>query len=62
MIWEVVDHKKGENPSITFKYHCRDGEEGTVFYISIFFLGTVCIGNFKVYTAMTKQDTQEMFL
>lgn len=29
VLWEVVDYKKGENPSITFKYHCRDGEEGT---------------------------------
>lgn len=28
VIWEVVDHKKGENPSITFRYLCRDGEEG----------------------------------
>uniref|UniRef100_A0A2P2KSI2 Uncharacterized protein MANES_14G171800 n=1 Tax=Rhizophora mucronata TaxID=61149 RepID=A0A2P2KSI2_RHIMU len=28
MIWEVVEHKKGEKPSITFKYHSHDGEEG----------------------------------
>lgn len=28
VIWEVADYKKGENPSITFKYHSRDGEEG----------------------------------
>ncbi|EEF31898.1 galactose mutarotase [Ricinus communis] len=28
MIWEVADYKKGENPSITFKYHSHDGEEG----------------------------------
>ncbi|XP_021292294.1 aldose 1-epimerase [Herrania umbratica] len=27
-IWEVVEYKKGENPSITFKYHSADGEEG----------------------------------
>uniref|UniRef100_A0A803P7L7 Aldose 1-epimerase n=1 Tax=Cannabis sativa TaxID=3483 RepID=A0A803P7L7_CANSA len=27
-IWEVVEHEKGENPHITFKYHSRDGEEG----------------------------------
>ncbi|KAK1316695.1 hypothetical protein QJS10_CPA05g01437 [Acorus calamus] len=28
VIWDVVEHKTGENPSITFKYFCRDGEEG----------------------------------
>lgn len=28
VIWEVVDQKQGENPSITFKYHSRDGDEG----------------------------------
>ncbi|XP_074316174.1 uncharacterized protein LOC141652551 [Silene latifolia] len=27
-IWEVVEHKQGDTPSITFKYHSRDGEEG----------------------------------
>ncbi|XP_027924527.1 aldose 1-epimerase isoform X2 [Vigna unguiculata] len=27
-VWEVVEHKKGETPSITFKYHSQDGEEG----------------------------------
>ncbi len=29
-VWEVTEHKKGENPSITFKYHSSDGEEGTL--------------------------------
>ncbi|KAI6683517.1 hypothetical protein NL676_029430 [Syzygium grande] len=28
VIWEVADYKKGENPSITFKYLSHDGEEG----------------------------------
>ncbi|XP_042496437.1 galactose mutarotase-like [Macadamia integrifolia] len=28
VVWDVVDHKDGENPSITFKYHSHDGEEG----------------------------------
>ncbi|KAL6001663.1 hypothetical protein ACLOJK_007403 [Asimina triloba] len=28
VIWEVVERKDGETPSITFKYHSRDGEEG----------------------------------
>ncbi|KAI3746024.1 hypothetical protein L6452_08439 [Arctium lappa] len=28
VVWEVVEHKQGDNPSITFKYHARDGEEG----------------------------------
>ncbi|KAK3001093.1 hypothetical protein RJ639_020744 [Escallonia herrerae] len=28
VIWDVAEHKQGETPSITFKYHCRDGEEG----------------------------------
>ncbi|XP_058108079.1 uncharacterized protein LOC131251412 [Magnolia sinica] len=28
VIWEVVERKDGEMPSITFKYHSRDGEEG----------------------------------
>ncbi|KAL3512170.1 hypothetical protein ACH5RR_024887 [Cinchona calisaya] len=28
VVWEVTEHKQGENPSITFKYHSRDGEEG----------------------------------
>jgi len=35
-VWEVVEHKKGETPSITFKYHSQDGEEGSV--CSLFFL------------------------
>ncbi|CAN6714444.1 unnamed protein product [Malus baccata var. baccata] len=26
-IWEVAELKKGDNPSITFKYHSHDGEE-----------------------------------
>ncbi|KAK4436892.1 Aldose 1-epimerase [Sesamum alatum] len=28
VIWEVAEHKQGDNPSITFKYRSRDGEEG----------------------------------
>ncbi|KAI3724284.1 hypothetical protein L2E82_36056 [Cichorium intybus] len=28
VVWEVVEHKQDNNPSITFKYHSRDGEEG----------------------------------
>lgn len=28
VVWEVAEYKKGENPSITFKYRSRDGEEG----------------------------------
>ncbi|KAI8019951.1 Aldose 1-epimerase [Camellia lanceoleosa] len=28
VVWDVVEHKQGENPSITFKYHSHDGEEG----------------------------------
>ncbi|XP_076932317.1 uncharacterized protein LOC143597809 [Bidens hawaiensis] len=28
VVWEVAEHKQGDNPSITFKYHARDGEEG----------------------------------
>lgn len=28
VIWEVAEHKQGDNPSITFKYLSRDGEEG----------------------------------
>ncbi|XP_054787256.1 uncharacterized protein LOC129293361 isoform X1 [Prosopis cineraria] len=27
-VWEVIEYKKGETPSITFKYHSKDGEEG----------------------------------
>jgi len=27
-LWEVAEYKKGENPSVTFKYHSCDGEEG----------------------------------
>lgn len=30
-VWAVVDRKEGETPSITFKYHSADGEEGTVY-------------------------------
>jgi aldose 1-epimerase len=29
-IWEVAEYNKGGNPSITFKYYSKDGEEGTV--------------------------------
>eukprot|EP00262_Sarcandra_glabra_P010415 TRINITY_DN25698_c0_g1_i1.p1 TRINITY_DN25698_c0_g1~~TRINITY_DN25698_c0_g1_i1.p1 ORF type:complete len:340 (-),score=45.39 TRINITY_DN25698_c0_g1_i1:332-1351(-) len=28
VLWEVVEQKDGENPSITFKYQSHDGEEG----------------------------------
>lgn len=28
VVWEVAEHKQGETPSITFKYHSCDGEEG----------------------------------
>ncbi|KAL7139513.1 hypothetical protein ABFS83_09G057300 [Erythranthe nasuta] len=28
VIWEVAEYNQGDNPSITFKYHSRDGEEG----------------------------------
>lgn len=28
VVWEVVEHKQGDTPSITFKYHAVDGEEG----------------------------------
>ncbi|KAI3935480.1 hypothetical protein MKW98_027620 [Papaver atlanticum] len=28
VVWDVVEHNDGENPSITFKYHSHDGEEG----------------------------------
>ncbi|WVZ59692.1 hypothetical protein U9M48_009802 [Paspalum notatum var. saurae] len=27
-IWKVAEYNKGDNPSITFKYHSKDGEEG----------------------------------
>lgn len=27
-IWEVAEYNKGDNPSITFKYYSKDGEEG----------------------------------
>lgn len=30
VIWKVAEHKNGENPSITFKYHSHDGEEGSL--------------------------------
>ncbi|KAL7114603.1 hypothetical protein ACP275_04G131100 [Erythranthe tilingii] len=28
VIWEVAEYKQGDTPSITFKYHSHDGEEG----------------------------------
>ncbi|CAI0409690.1 unnamed protein product [Linum tenue] len=28
MVWEVAQQTQGQTPSITFKYHSRDGEEG----------------------------------
>lgn len=28
VLWEVVEHKTTQNPSITFKYHSKDREEG----------------------------------
>ncbi|KAL6494935.1 hypothetical protein OROGR_030854 [Orobanche gracilis] len=28
VIWEVAEYKQGDTPSITFKYHSLDGEEG----------------------------------
>jgi hypothetical protein len=38
-LWEVAEYKKGENPSITFKYHSCDGEEGIYNTLS---LSVVC--------------------
>ena len=32
-VWEIVEHKKGETPSITFKCHSHDGEEGSVYSV-----------------------------
>jgi hypothetical protein len=34
-LWEVAEYKKGENPSITFKYHSCDGEEGISLSLSL---------------------------
>lgn len=34
-VWEVIEYKKGETPSITFKYESHDGEEGSVFFLSV---------------------------
>ncbi|KAJ0983120.1 hypothetical protein J5N97_011375 [Dioscorea zingiberensis] len=28
VLWQVTEHKTGQIPSITFKYHSKDGEEG----------------------------------
>ena len=28
VVWDMVEYKNGEIPSITFKYHSKDGEEG----------------------------------
>nr|CAD1841046.1 unnamed protein product [Ananas comosus var. bracteatus] len=28
VLWDVAEYKPGKNPSITFKYHSKDGEEG----------------------------------
>ncbi|KAJ4807115.1 Aldose 1-epimerase [Rhynchospora pubera] len=35
VLWEVAEHSKGEIPSITFKYHSKDGEEGYPGNVSI---------------------------
>ncbi|THG18685.1 hypothetical protein TEA_022494 [Camellia sinensis var. sinensis] len=35
VVWDVVEHKQGENPSIAFKYHSHDGEEGTSLSLSL---------------------------
>jgi galactose mutarotase-like enzyme len=32
-VWEVTEYKKGETPSITFKYESHDGEEGSVYFL-----------------------------
>lgn len=34
-VWEVTEYRKDENPSITFKYHSCDGEEGTTLSLSL---------------------------
>jgi hypothetical protein len=42
VLWEVAEHNKGEKPSITFKYHSKDGEEGKkLYYISV--LSICCV-------------------
>jgi aldose 1-epimerase len=28
VVWDVIEHKDGEFPSITFQHHSKDGEEG----------------------------------
>ncbi|WCJ33548.1 Galactose mutarotase-like superfamily protein [Euphorbia peplus] len=36
VIWDVVEQKKGDNPSITFKYQSHDGEEAVDIYYLLF--------------------------
>jgi hypothetical protein len=30
VVWDIVERKDGECPSITFQYDSKDGEEGNV--------------------------------
>lgn len=34
VVWDVVEQKDGEQPSITFKYESHDGEEGQLIFCS----------------------------
>ncbi|KAF8398976.1 hypothetical protein HHK36_014841 [Tetracentron sinense] len=45
VVWEVAERKDGENPSITFKYHSHNGEEG--------FLGDVLVRATYTFTSST---------
>lgn len=38
VLWEVVEYKNDKNPSVTFKYHSKDGEEGKQHSFFKFFL------------------------
>lgn len=61
-IWEVTEYNNGDNPSITFKYYSKDGEEGTVtvnfFFelrISLFLLKAKFTTDLTGYTIFLKQ-------
>lgn len=38
VVWEVVERKEGECPSITFKYQSHDGEEGLILLLTLYLL------------------------
>jgi hypothetical protein len=59
-VWDVVERKDGECPSITFQYDSKDGEEGNV--TNIFVSTAKLFHTFQDTLAMLPLEQRILFL